>query len=208
MMDSINQAGALNMNPQEKVQLEQFLQQLNSTQAGAKDSDADSLIAESIKRQPDASYLLVQRAMGLEMALQVAQKQMAEMQAQIDQANKPSSGFLSGINSWGRAAPAQGAPVNAMATAKPASGAAQPSAWGSGMLGAIATTAIGVVAGSMLYQGIQSMMGQSSAPDAGSGLGHSNTPTDSGQQMAQNYDNSALDYDGDFGGDFDSDGFA
>ena len=33
------------MNPQEKVQLEQFLQQLNSTQAGAKDSDADSLIA-------------------------------------------------------------------------------------------------------------------------------------------------------------------
>jgi hypothetical protein len=93
------------MNPQEKVQLEQFLQQLNSTQAGAKDSDADALIAESIKRQPDASYLLVQRAMGLEMALQVAQKQMAEMQAKIDQANpanKPSSGFLSGINSCSR----------------------------------------------------------------------------------------------------------
>ena len=195
------------MNPQEKVQLEQFLQQLNSTQAGAKDSDADSLIAESIKRQPDASYLLVQRAMGLEMALQVAQKQMADMQAQIDQTSKPSSGFLSGINSWGRAAPAQGAPANAMA-ARPAAGAAQPSAWGSGMLGAIATTAIGVVAGSMLYQGIQSMMGQNSTPDAGNGLGHSNAPADSGQQVAQNYDNSASNYESDFGGDFDSDGFA
>lgn len=201
------------MNPQEKVQLEQFLQQLNSTQAGAKDSDADALIAKSIKLQPDASYLLVQRAMGLEMALQVAQKQMAEMQAQIDQANqasqanKSSSGFLSGINSWGRAAPTSGAPANAMA-AKPAAGAAQPSAWGSGMLGAIATTAVGVVAGSLLYQGIQSMMGQNSTPDAGSGLGHSNMPADSGQQMAQNYDNSAVDYDSDFGGDFDSDGFA
>ncbi len=198
------------MNPQEKVQLEQFLQQLNSTQAGAKDSDADSLIAESIKRQPDASYLLVQRAMGLEMALQVAQKQMAEMQAKIDQANpanKPSSGFLSSINSWGRAAPTQGAPANAMA-ARPAAGAAQPSAWGSGMLGAIATTAIGVVAGSMLYQGIQSMMGQNSTPDAGNGLSHSNTPADSGQQVAQNYDNNVTDYDSDFGGDFDSDGFA
>lgn len=198
------------MNPQEKVQLEQFLQQLNSTQAGAKDSDADALIAKSIKLQPDASYLLVQRAMGLEMALQVAQKQMAEMQAQIDQAsqaNKSSSGFLSGINSWGRAAPTSGAPANAMA-AKPAAGAAQPSAWGSGMLGAIATTAVGVVAGSLLYQGIQSMMGQNSTPDAGSGLGHSNMPADTGQQMAQNYDNSAVDYDSDFGGDFDSDGFA
>jgi hypothetical protein len=61
------------MNPQEKVQLEQFLQQLNSTQAGAKDGDANTLIAESVKHQPDAAYLLVQRAMGLEMALQVAQ---------------------------------------------------------------------------------------------------------------------------------------
>jgi hypothetical protein len=200
------------MNPQEKAQLEQFLQQLNSTQAGAKDSDANTLIAESIKQQPNASYLLVQRAMGLEMALQVAQKQMAEMQVQIDQANqanKPSSGFLSGINSWGRAAPTatQSAPSNSMA-ARPAAGAAQPSAWGSGMLGAIATTAVGVVAGSMLYQGIQSMMGHNAAPDAGSGLGHSNAPTDSDQQVAQNYDNSAADYDGDFGGDFDVDGFA
>jgi len=195
------------MNPQEKAQLEQFLQQLNSTQAGAKDSDADVLITESVKKQPDASYLLVQRAMGLEMALQVAQKQMAEMQAQIDQTSKP-SGFLSGINSWGRAAPAQGAPANAMAAARPAAGAAQPSSWGSGMLGAIATTAVGVVAGSMLYQGIQSMMGHNSAPDAGNGLGHSNAPTDSGQQVAQNYDNGASSYDNDFGGDFDSDGFA
>jgi uncharacterized protein len=198
------------MNPQEKVQLEQFLEQLKSTQAGAKDSDANALIAESVKKQPDASYLLVQRAMGLEMALQVAQKQMAEMQAQIDQANqanKPSSGFLSGINSWGRAAPTQSTPANAMA-ARPAAGVAQPSAWGSGMLGAIATTAVGVVAGSLLYQGIQSMMGHNAAPDTGNGLGHSNAPADSGQQVAQNYDNSAVDYDSDFGGDFDSDGFA
>jgi uncharacterized protein len=195
------------MNPQEKVQLEQFLQQLNSTQAGAKDSDANALIAESVKKQPDASYLLVQRAMGLEMALQVAQKQMAEMQAQIDQANKPSSGFLSGINSWGRAAPAQGASANAM-TARPAAGAAQQSAWGSGMLGAIATTAVGVVAGSMLYQGIQSMMGHNTTPDAGNALDHSNVPTDAGQQVAQNYDNSASSYDSDFGGDFDGGDFA
>jgi uncharacterized protein len=195
------------MNPQEKVQLEQFLQQLNSTQAGPKDSDANTLIAESIKQQPDASYLLVQRAMGLEMALQVAQKQMADMQAQIDQTNKPSSGFLSGINSWGRASPTQSAPANAMA-ARPVAGAAQQSAWGSGMLGAIATTAVGVVAGSLLYQGIQSMMGQGANSEAGTALDHSNAPADSGQQVAQNYDNSASSYDSDFGGDFDVDGFA
>lgn len=196
------------MNPQEKVQLEQFLEQLNSTQAGPKDSDANAMIADSAKRQPDAAYLLVQRAMGLEMALQVAQKQMAEMQIKIDQSNKP-SGFLSGMNSWGRAEPAasQSTPANAMAAHRPAAGAAQPSTWGSGMLGAIATTAFGVVAGSMLYQGIQSMMGQSTSPDpeSGTALDHSNAPADSGQQVAQNYDNSASDYGSDFGGDFDID---
>jgi len=195
------------MNPQEKAQLEQFLEQLNSTQAGPKDSDANAMIADSAKRQPDAAYLLVQRAMGLEMALQVAQKQMAEMQNKIDQSNKP-SGFLSGMNSWGRAEPGatQSSPANAMAAARrPAAGPAQPSAWGSGMLGAIATTAVGVVAGSMLYQGIQSMMGQNTSPESGTALDHSNAPADSGQQVAQNYDNSASDYGSDFGGDFDSD---
>lgn len=36
--------------------------------------------------------------------------------------------------------------------------AAAPSAWGSGLLGTVATTAAGVVAGSFLYHGIQSMM--------------------------------------------------
>jgi hypothetical protein len=76
------------------------------------------------------------------------------------------------------------------------------------MLGAIATTAVGVVAGSMLYQGIQSMMGTSSAADASNGLDHSNAPIDSGQQVAQNIDNGASDFDSDFGGDFDGGDFA
>lgn len=200
------------MNSQEKAQLEQFLQQLNSTQAGTKDGEANALIAESTKHQPDALYLLVQRAMGLEMALQVAQKQMAEMQAQLDQAkqaNKPNSGFLSDINSWGRAVPAAtpGASANALA-ARSAAGAAQPSAWGSGMLGAIVTTAAGVVAGSLLYQGIQSMMGQGAHSEGDAALGHSNGAPDASQQMAQQVDHSAMDFDNDFDGDFDVDGFA
>jgi uncharacterized protein len=200
------------MNSQEKAQLEQFLQQLNNTPVGTKDGEANALISESTKHQPDALYLLVQRAMGLEMALQVAQKQMAEMQAQLDQAkqaNKPNSGFLSDINSWGRAVPAAtpGASANALA-ARSAAGAAQPSAWGSGMLGAIVTTAAGVVAGSLLYQGIQSMMGQGAHSEGDAALGHSNGAPDASQQMAQQVDHSAMDFDNDFDGDFDVDGFA
>jgi hypothetical protein len=76
------------------------------------------------------------------------------------------------------------------------------------MLGAIATTAVGVVAGSMLFQGIQSMMGQDASSAGDAALDHSNALRDSGQQVAQQVDNGAIDYDGDFDGDFDLDGFA
>lgn len=197
------------MNAQEKVQLEQFLRQLNSTEVPQKDGEADTLIAASAKQQPDAMYLLVQRAMALEMALQVAQRQLVEMQAKVGEANKPSSGFLDSINSWGRAPTATvRSPQHAAAPVKQSAGPAQPSAWGSGMLGAVATTALGVVAGSMLYQGIQSMMSQGGTPEGSGALDHSSAPSDAGEQFAQNHDLGAADYDADFGGDFDSDGFA
>jgi hypothetical protein len=92
--------------------------------------------------------------------------------------------------------------------ARPAAAAAQQSAWGSGMLGTVATTAMGVVAGSMLFQGIQSMMGQDASSAGDTATDHSNALTDAGQQVAQQVDNGAIDYDGDFDGDFDLDGFA
>ena len=42
---------------------------------------------------------------------------------------------------------------------RPPSAATPASSWGSGMLGTVATTAAGVVAGSFLFQGIQGLMG-------------------------------------------------
>ena len=192
------------MTPHEKELLQKFLNELNNTSVQQKDSDAYTLITESAKKQPDALYLLVQRSMGLEMALQVAQKQMAELQSNSSAA-KPASSFLSDNNAWGR----QAVPAGAQART-----GAQPSAWGSGMLGAIATTAIGVVAGSMLYQGIQSMMGQQK-PEATPGpLGQADTPHDMqqlGGQTAPDHMQVAsndLSDDLDLGGGFDDGGFA
>ena len=164
------------MTPHEKELLQKFLNELNNTSVQQKDSDAYTLITESAKKQPDALYLLVQRSMGLEMALQVAQKQMAELQSNSSAA-KPASSFLSDNNAWGR----QAVPAGAQART-----GAQPSAWGSGMLGAIATTAIGVVAGSMLYQ----QLGGQTAPDH--------------MQVASNDFSDDLD----LGGGFDDGGFA
>ena len=156
------------MTPQEREQLSAFLQQMTLAQAGQKDAEADALIREAAQRQPDTSYLLVQRAMGLDYALQAAQAQIAKLQAELDQqrANAPGT-FLGTSNTWGRqtpvSTPAQppvmpAAPARPAAQAAPAA-AAQSSSWGSGMLGSIATTAAGVVAGSLLFQGMQGLMG-------------------------------------------------
>jgi hypothetical protein len=185
------------MNPNEKEMLENFLKQLKATQTVQKDSEANELIVESTKHQADAAYLLVQRAMGLELALQVAQKQIAELQAQV--AGKSNASFLGDNNSWGRAA-SPTTSNNAISPARPSGApAAQTSAWGSGMLGAIATTAVGVVAGSMIYQGIQSMLGHQQSPaqsDSLSSTGNNDLHTAS---YDQNQD--LADFDSDFGGD-------
>jgi hypothetical protein len=153
------------MNPQERELVTTFLRQMSQAQAGQKDAEADRLIREAVARQPDAAYLLVQRAMGLEYALQAAQAQAAKLQAELDQSrsNAPSS-FLDSPNSWGRtvSAPAQ-APAAQASSPQAQAAAKPPSSWGSGMLGTVATTAAGVVAGSFLFQGIQGLMGHHNA---------------------------------------------
>ena len=173
------------MNPQERDQLSLFLQQLTQTQAGQKDSEADLLIKEACTRQDDSAYLLVQRTMQLEHALQAVQAQANKLQAEMEllrSAKQP--GFLD--NAWGKSAPAQ-APAQPTAAAG-AAVQAQPmpqapaTSWGGGLLGNVATTAAGVVAGSFLFQGIESLMGHHNA-GSGSGLGANGNPP---QPMTEN----------------------
>lgn len=197
------------VTPQERELLTTFLAQMTQTQAGQKDPEADALVRDACARQPDAGYLLVQRAMGLEYALQATQAQAAKMQSELDQLRAGTrSGFLDNANAWGRSGraptPAQAAPASAAtvqgaqpaarAAAGPAPGpAAAPapaSSWGSGMLGTVATTAAGVVAGSFLFQGIQGLMGHHNAGmgDGASalehGAGHATQP-ESGASLVQ-----------------------
>ena len=174
------------MTPQERQLLTTFLQQLAQTRADPKDPEADALIRDAISRQPDANYLLVQRAVGLDLALKAAQAQIDKLQAELDQAKRGNeTSFVGNANSWGRSA------STANATGQPAAfspqsygkgpapvgtNAAPSSAWGSGMLANLATTAAGVVAGSFLYQGIQQLMGHHSAGFGGNNLA-TNSPT-------------------------------
>ncbi len=182
------------MTPQEREPLTVFLQQMTQVQAGQKDPEADALIREASSRQPDAAYLLVQRAMGLDYALQAALAQAAKLQAELDQLRPGArNSFLDTANAWGRSMPAPSvtpvplaAAASARVAAQPAPTAAAPaSSWGSGILGTVATTAAGVVAGSFLYQGIQGLMGHHNQ-DANAGA--IATPPPESAKLASDFD--------------------
>lgn len=179
------------MNATERDQLQQFLTALRQTRAEPKDPMADDLIRQAVAGQADATYLLVQRAMGLGMALDAAQIRIQQLEAQCaqqqallqaTQAPAPaSSGFLmSGSQAWGRGAETPAVPPIATANKpmpSPAASspalAAQPGAspWGGGLMAQMATTAAGVVAGGLLFQGVQSLMGRNTpAPQEASPL--------------------------------------
>lgn len=161
------------MNTQEHEQLTRFLQQLKEAKVGAKDAEAEKLIREAVGQQADADYLLVQRNLLLGQALDNAQAEIARLRRELEISVPGKTGFLDG-NAWGNrpAAPSPGAAsFPPPAQAAPATG----SSWGTGILGSVATTAAGVVAGSFLFQGIEHLMGHHNS-SSGFLSGHSTMP--------------------------------
>jgi len=170
------------MNAQERDQLQQFLASLRQQRVQAKDPVADGLIRDALASQADATYLLVQRAMALSLALQATQNRLQQLQASSAAALKASEAANPDVS----AVPAQvQAPVpGAGATAAP------PSLWMRGLVGQVGGTALGVaagvVAGGAVLQGLQALWGSdaaspdlaqgaagglsTAAPDAGDGL--------------------------------------
>ncbi len=164
------------MTPQERDQLTQFLKQLGEARVGDKNTDADALIRETVAKQPDAAYLLVQRAMLVEQALNTAKGQIAQLQSQLQgsQTSNRNTGFLGGGNPWAQSpenpavsASVPGAGNYQIPRAAPVASAAPASGGGVGsFLGSMATTAAGVVAGSFLFQGIENLLGHHPSPSS------------------------------------------
>ena len=160
------------MSPQEQQALENFLAQLTQARVGANDPQAEARILDAVARQPDAAYLLVQRAMLLDQALASAQAQIATLQNQLQAAQAGrSTSFMDSANNWGSHAsspapnpayaPQQAAPVQMPPQPQPAPAQPARSGFFSGglgsTLGSVATTAAGVAGGALLFQGIENM---------------------------------------------------
>ena len=110
------------MTPQEHEKLQQFLSQLQQAGGVQRDPEADAMISAAVSRQPDAAYLLVQRTLLQDQALETAQARIAELERQAQAARPASSGsFLGGADTWGNSARSAPAPSNAYPQRNPTS---------------------------------------------------------------------------------------
>lgn len=181
------------MNAQEQVLISQLLQNLQVAASqlapSAVDPEAAALISRAFTQTPSLAYLLTQRHLLLEHALQNAQVHIQTLErerAQAQSAAQPAAAsFLGDASSgWGNAAPAAelnayGQPIGRVApahmgtnampndaatnsaamNAAPAASRAGSSFGGGSFLGSAAAAATGVVGGALLFQGIEHLMG-------------------------------------------------
>ena len=167
------------MSPQDSQMLNDFLDQLVQAHGIQKDPEADALIQRAVAQQPDAAYLLVQRALLLDQALKNAKQRIAGLESQLDQlhAGQQGGGQFLDANTWGNSGRSQPAQSYQRDVQQPYQSQPQPqyqpqyqSAPSSGFLrgglgstlGSIAATAAGVAAGGFLFQGLENMFGHHS----------------------------------------------
>jgi hypothetical protein len=153
------------MTPQEQQLLDDFLLRLAAASGVAKDPQADALIHQRLAGQPDALYLLVQRSLLQQHALDNAKAQITQLQAQVA-AQQGGGSFLGGQPSaWGATPP----PIPPQAQPQPVAPSWKDRLFGSGappqpsaapsFLASAATTAAGVAGGMFLFDGIENLLG-------------------------------------------------
>jgi hypothetical protein len=164
------------MTPQERQLVKELFDRLASLEAAPRDPDAERLIADGLARAPHAVYPLVQTVLLQEEALKRANERINELEAG-DEAPQGRGGFLDNMRDafLGRDDARRGS-VPSVGGSKWGSGQAAASAFGtqpaaqqgmqpdprgggSSFLGTAAAAAAGVIGGSLLLNGIQSLMG-------------------------------------------------
>jgi hypothetical protein len=195
------------MTPDERTLLTQFLGDLSQAQGVVKDRDAAAMIDDTIRRYPDSAYVLVQHAILADQALVQAQAQIADLQAQLQNAQQPSS-FLGGAGLGPRVAQPQSPWGQAAQQPQPQSqpffGGGGGLFSGGGGLGSFlrnaGTTAAGVAGGEMLFSGLSGLFGGHSGGGFG-GFGGGGGGWGGGENVTiNNYgDGDGGGYDGDDG---------
>lgn len=146
------------MTPQERQLLESLAARIANTPPPQKDPEADQMIQERIGSRPDALYILAQTVLIQEMALNQANGRLHELQ-QAQQNPPQHTSFLGRLfgadpqYAQPQYAPQYSQPQYAPPQYPPQYQQAQPS-----FLRSAATTATGVAAGALAFEGIESLM--------------------------------------------------
>jgi hypothetical protein len=163
------------MTPQERQLVAELFDRLATLENAPRDADAEQAIREGLRQAPHAVYALVQTVLVQDEALKRAEAHLRELEAGLGEgpAQRP-AGFLDGMRDallGRRDAPHAGSvptvrPGVAGGGLPPGYGAV-PGAAGGSFLGTAAAAAAGVIGGSLLLDGIRSMMGHRQGAFAG-----------------------------------------
>lgn len=158
------------MTPDERNLIAGLFDRLHQADTSPKDREAEQLIQAKVAEQPAAPYLLAQTVLVQEHALTNAQARIAQLERQAAQASTAQSSgggsFLSGLFG-GHPTPSTPPPVpqpTYPSTVNMAPGA------GGGFLRTALAAAAGVAGGSLLFNGIEGLLGHNSGV-FGSSLG-------------------------------------
>ncbi|HEV2610971.1 MAG TPA: DUF2076 family protein [Noviherbaspirillum sp.] len=181
------------MNSQERDALQDFLHELARGRVQHKDPEAEAMILRTVSNVPDAPYLLVQRVLLQEQALNAARRQIASLQRRLEATLPHDGGFLSPSSDWGHSefrthpSHAKHHPGSAYRYGDPRGyydpRMVRPGLMGGGaggFLGSMAGVAAGALAGSFLYHGIDDLLHHDHA-DANSQQGLADMSGDAGQ---------------------------
>ena len=168
------------MTPEERQLISGLFDRMRSYGAPDKDRDAEALIAQSVRANPDAAYMLVQSVLVQEQALEAANARMLELEDQLRAMEEPrgsrSGSFLGGAWNSGRRGeePRSSVPqVGSRATPSAyesrsswSQGAPQPplqqpapAPSGGGFMKSALATAAGVAGGMVLADSLRNMLG-------------------------------------------------
>jgi uncharacterized protein len=159
------------MTPQERDLVTELFDRLATLETAPRDGDAERAIIEGLRRAPNAAYALVQTALVQDEALRRADARIRALEERLGEegAAPQAGGFLGSMRETllGRREPQRGSvpsvrPQAASQSQEPAF--APAAAWrqgpgGGSFLGTAAAAAAGVIGGSLLLDGIRSMMG-------------------------------------------------
>jgi len=156
------------MTPQERELVTELFDRLATLENAPRDPDAERAIIEGLRRAPNAAYALAQTALVQDEALKRADARIRALEAQLGEDAAPQAGgFLDNMREalLGRREPQRGSVPSVRPPAASQEAAFAPAAaWrqgpaGGSFLGTAAAAAAGVIGGSLLLDGIRSMMG-------------------------------------------------